>query len=378
MVTEKVEQTQFLGLRCLFGSYDEAHFLNHHWGQRVFHVSRGPSETFGNLFSLKDLDKTIGFSMTRDHVSLWQQGAWQSVVAKRSAKTLAEVYEAFQAGHPVKVDTLEMRHRPLGELVNTITREFGFAAEASIIGYPPGFLGEVLPVSGNEVFYAQLSGHVSWQVVSPIDDAWNGETSLGDSWYIPAQSKGCFKTGKSSAVFFIVVKVKAFSMFDLLEKAIARLSEKQVDFRKNLPFGLPLAPDTSAELAPYIRKKLVPHLKRLDWVGARDILNLDVIRQMQPLPNGHFPQMREVAAINEETLIERRPGMVAEMHFADDNVVFEFPGSFQVGPEKLFLAWDFFKTTESFKVKDIPGWYNMKEKIVCVQHLVRKGYLRIK
>jgi hypothetical protein len=44
---------------------------------------------------------------------------------------------------------------------------------------------------------------------------------------------------------------------------------------------------------------------------------------------------------------------------------------------KLFWAFDFVARTETFAVRDIPGWYSDDERVVVTRALVRAGFLGI-
>lgn len=272
---------------------------------------------------------------------------------------------------------MQLRHEPVGVLANALAQETGFLVEADLLAFPPGFSADRSVHPHHETLCLCLEGAVDFGLCSTSGERHPYPLRSGDALYWPKAWHGETQKVGNEGAFCLVVHIHAKSKRDLVVQALGLLAEKDVDFRRELPFGMPLSPGSPGQISGHLNKVLLPKLEALDWEAARAKLSLQTKRAMPPLPDGHFAQLNQIQAIHGDTLLERRPGMAGEMHFVGDQVVFEFPGAYQTGPEKMFLAMDFFQTSGRFKVKDIPGWYSEEEKVICARQMVRKGYLRI-
>ena len=376
---EAKKESRFASLTRLITPFDNNSFLRNYWAKMTLHVSRNDPQYFAPLFSLKQLDRAIGYSMAMDYVYFMKNGVTKPVFSPLNnvVKSLAEVYDEFSKGHSLMVRFIHLRCRAVGELNNAIATEFGFNAHTNVYALPPHADALEDVEMEKETFFLQIAGTMIWVLQTPGLDHQTVSAQPGDSLYLPAGTTIQTASAGNEVALVLGVKIQAKTYRDLVVQAIALLAEKDAELRKDLPLGMVLASDREEELRFQIQERLIPKLTGLDWETAKNGLSFTMKSLIPPLPDGHFPQLRHVKDIGLETMVERRPGAVGELRFLGNLAEFQFPGNYQTAPEKMFLAMDFVKTNKKFKVKDVPGWYSENEKIIWVQHLVRKGFLRI-
>lgn len=352
------------------------HFFSHYWGEKSVHIPRTKPDYFSNLFSIKHLDHIIGYSMTRDHVFFIKEGVAETI-SEEKRPSLAEVYAQFSKGWPLLIRGIHLQWPALGAMNSALAEELGFKVRTDVRILPPSAESQCSNATRVDTLFLQIAGEIGWELETPGQESQAPQVKAGDTLYVPKGTRVKQTILGDGLAAFLEIHIFAKTNRDLLVMAIELLAEKEIPFRKGLPLGSPLCPGGEAEMGAYLQKVLIPKLKGLDWEAAKAALAFKVKEELTPLPDGHFLQMRHVDDIHLDTVVERRPGATGAMRFFESNVELQFPGHYQHGPDKMFLAMDFVIETKKFQVKDIPGWYSDKEKLLWVKHLVRKGYLRI-
>jgi len=354
---------------------DYQRFLKDHWSKKTCLIARDNPGHFSALFQASQVDDLLGHAMTNDNVQM-DKGYELPATPGKSKWPAGEYYQALIAGSILRIQSAHLCCRSLGVFNASLAKDTGFAVETDVLVLPPRSEPKPIQQTAGESFLLQIQGETLWQTLGG-DGEMETELVAGHSFYAPkGTSLRAIETGEKPSIC-LLVQIRAMSYLDLLKQAIAIHADKDLSFRKGLSLGMPLLREKACLLQPYFDENLWPELDRLAWDTAQTRLSSAAKSAMHPLPDGHFAQMAEVDGIGLDTRVERRPAMTGEMVSVENTLEFQFPGHLQTGPEKMFLAMDFFKSNPSFLVKDIPGWYNDDEKILCVRHLVRKGFLKI-
>jgi hypothetical protein len=102
------------------------------------------------------------------------------------------------------------------------------------------------------------------------------------------------------------------------------------------------------------------------------------VADMGAVPDGHFRQVEERAAIAADTWLAKRPGMTCRVLGQGLRVSIQFPGNTISGPRHILPTLHFIARTDTaFTVDDLPGDYSQEGKVTLVRRLVRGGLLRV-
>lgn len=355
-------------------------FLDERWGLRPLHVRAERPERFSALFSLQELDRVLGFAFTDEDIELLENGTRIALGTRREDKTtLPGFYEHFRRGRAILVREAHIRCKPIAVLANALARELGVIVTGDVLVAPPRARELPAPRPSGASLILQVSGTSTWRSAPGVDDPAvalpPAALAAGDVLYLPRVSAHVAEVADQPAVC-VVFSLQIKTWADLLLKAVEVASERNIELRRAVGFGAPLCPP-APHMQTHFHELAGAALRGISLEAVRTALSCEQKDDMPAIPDGHFAQMRHVDGIDGESLVERRLGAVGELRFVGDEVEFFFPGNYQRGPEKLFLAMEFMKEQPRFRVKDIPGWYTESEKILIVQHLIRRGFLRL-
>ncbi len=376
------------------GSAIGPEFADRFWGQKNCHVQRAMPDDFSSLFSFEDLDRLIGYSASNDGIKFFKDGDWSEpeIMRGRNRTSLPKFYDLFAKGYGILIRQMEQRWRPIVELAGEMNQAFGLATEFDLFAALGDCGAGSFPL-GSETFILQIKGGSTWiekddrQNIHQKKSAKKSNlardpylefnVNAGDTLYLTEESERRVRF-PAGPCLLLIARVEGISWEDFFVRAVISASQKDRRLRLSLPFGTLLDPNQKGRIVGNCQSFFSEIARDLNPESEYSALSFEQKEKMSPVPDGHFIQINQVDGIDGETLVEKRPGAVAEMKLGDNLAELQFPGDYLFGPEKLFLAMDFVKDTDAFKVKDIPGWYTDREKVLFVRHLVRKGYLRLR
>ena len=123
----------------------------------------------------------------------------------------------------------------------------------------------------------------------------------------------------------------------------------------------------AAAIAEQLDPELVERRRRRRFLDTR-----------RPILEDGLSQLRALAALDADTLLERRETVIADVEEVHGAVALVFEGKeirfpAQAGPELLACV----EFEEPFRAADLPGELDADGRLVLVRRLAREGFLRV-
>jgi hypothetical protein len=130
-------------------------------------------------------------------------------------------------------------------------------------------------------------------------------------------------------------------------------------------------PKTAASLVGALEAELAP-----ERVEARQRRRF--VDSRRPIREDGLTQLRALARLDTETLLERRETVIADLELRDGAVLLRFEGKEirlpgHTEPEVVACH----ESEEAFRVGELPGDVDEAGRLVLARRLVREGFLRI-
>ncbi len=387
-------------LETLLAPVSKAAFLGEYWEKQPLHVSRDDADYFADLLSLARLDELLGYAAAAKTVKLTSRKDGKNADTahlKGAANRLAKIYDRFYQGATIILDGVHELWEPVARLSDQLVRDLEMDTLVNLYVTPRGAEGFDFHWDDHDVMVLQLAGNKRWflndsgprlprateepELVSqvgldPSTPSRELELQPGDLLYLP---RGTWHRARAleSASMHLTLGFVSRTWEHLLCGAVAGLAERNRPLRKTLPIGWHRDPDLIEATIEPCRSALADLLEPSHLEDALQLMGKGFIESLPVLPDGHFPRLDRIDEIGPETVLNKRAGSILLIRQEAEQVQLFFPGFSQTGPDKLGWAFEFMKSATNFAVRDIPGWFSLKEKILLVKHLVRKGFLTI-
>jgi hypothetical protein len=103
------------------------------------------------------------------------------------------------------------------------------------------------------------------------------------------------------------------------------------------------------------------------------------VKTRRPIRDDAFEQLRALEKLENDTPLERRRTVIAELSEAEDGLRLSFEGRDLILPAFLRDDLEFLLgTDEPFRPGDLPGRLDDESRLVLLGRLVREGLLRIR
>jgi ribosomal protein L16 Arg81 hydroxylase len=215
-----------------------------------------------------------------------------------------------------------------------------------------------------------------------IDEGGLGEPSQvvelgpGDLLYLPRGTVHQAETGARPSLH-MTVGIYPSQWVDLLVNALSVTAARDPRFRRSLPPGFLDHPERRQAMQDTFAELLRDFAASASTEGCYGLLADRLIRQSIPVPDGHFEQLDELAAIESDTLLVKRPRLKCRLIEDGDDAALQFPGNTVRGPAlyREAMLW-VARAAEPFRVRELPESLNEARKIDLARRLVRGGLLR--
>jgi hypothetical protein len=234
----------------------------------------------------------------------------------------------------------------------------------------------------HDVLVLQVAGQKRWLVYDPVFElplkhqrysaelGEPGATVLdltleaGDTLYLPRGWLHEALTSERDSLH-LTIGINTYTARDAVRAALDS-AEDDVALRRRVPDGGELGED----LLKLVEERLGP-----EPVGER--MRERFVNSRCPILDGQLEQLRRLDALTDETPLERRPSVIADLYAGADGFVLAFEGKRISFPERVGEELDFLVTTiDAFAARELPGALDEKSRIVLVRRLIREGFLR--
>ena len=388
--------TSSASLRRAIDPVASAEFLSDYWERRPLHLARGEAGRFDDLLSAHDAGRLVsepglrypGFRLVkagdrldvRDYtVDLpWRPQPFTGAADVR--RVLAE----FERGATVVLQALHRTWTPLAVYARELEACLGHPVQANAYLTPRRSQGLPVHHDTHDVFVLQVSGSKRWLVYEPVlplplkhqryspSLGGPGEAILdvvleaGDTLYLPRGWLHEALTSDEDSLH-LTIGVNVVTWLDAFRAALERC-EHDLEFRRSLPADGEGGDDLLERLAERLGPGEIARAARERFVKRR-----------RPILDGQLAQLRALDGLSADSLVERRPTVIAELVEREDGAVvllFEgrrvaFPPHARAEAEHAAVA------EEPFRPRELPGRLDEAGRLVVVRRLVREGFLRL-
>lgn len=330
-------------LAWLVAPMDPGRFVSQHLEKKHLIAGEPDAARFRDLLSLEDLDVVLGqYGVRFPDVRLVRHEddlPHQDYVYKDNLVDPMRVARLFAEGATVIFGGLHDRHEPVRRLCTAVSQRASLKTQANIYLTPPHSQGFDAHWDTHDVFVLQIEGTKEWRIYDggpehPLGGqkfdpekhsagAVTDEFTLraGQILYIP---RGVMHAAAATddVSLHITLGVICYTWSELLSDCLAELLERSPTWRENLPLGFGAEPDMSvARLEQELRARLSGFV---DQVDVREVVSSrmqQVENQHRPRVGDHLRQALASAALSDEHVVERRPGLPSRLELRGDRAI---------------------------------------------------------
>jgi hypothetical protein len=292
------------------------------------------------------------------------------------------VLAEWERGATIVLQALHLTRPALGAFCRSLEETLGHPAQANAYYTPRAAQGLPVHHDTHDVFVLQVAGEKRWLVYDPArelplkDQRYSPEVGPpgaavedrvlrpGDTLYLPRGWLHEALTSESDSLH-LTIGVNVVTWLEAFKAALEELGD-DVRFRRSWQ-----SPERVDDLLDALGERLgraaVALRARKRLVGTR-----------RPIREGQLTQLRALDDLDEDSLIERRPTVLAELLERDGGVALVFEGRTVTFPahardEVVAVA----QADGAFTARELPGSLDDGSRLVLVRRLVREGFLRI-
>jgi hypothetical protein len=366
-------------------------FLAERWERRPLHVARGEPGRFDDLLSARDAERLVtepglrypAFRLVKAGAKL-EPGdytvdlPWRPVPFAGTAD-VAQIAREWEEGATIVLQGLHLNWAPLAAYCRELEARLGHPTQCNAYWTPRGSQGLPVHHDTHDVFVLQVSGRKRWLVYEPVlelplkDQRYTPalgapgqvvldvELGSGDTLYLPRGWLHEALTSDEDSLH-LTVGVNVVTWLAAFRAALDRCAD-DVEFRRSLPADGDGAEPLLERLAERLEPEEVAADARRRLLGSR-----------RSVLDGQLSQLRALDALTVETVVERRPTVIAAL----DGGRLSFEGKRLAFPEHALPELEALVSAESsVRPADLPGRLDEAGRLVLVRRLVREGFLRL-
>lgn len=373
---------------------DVDRFRSQLWGRRS--LLRPPAipvaDTYADLLSLRDVDTLLtGTSLRVPMYRLVNGGT--PVPEPRHTRTVtiggvrmegvadpAAVLEALDDGATLVLQGLQRYWPPLGRFVRELEMELGHPCQVNAYLTPPGAQGLAVHSDEHDVLVLQVHGSKSWEIhPAPAEPAGSPREVVlrpGACLYLPEGTPHAARAQEQFSLH-LTIGILTLTWRSVLEAAVRRIPPTSLEER--LPLGFP----TDDRMAAVIADRLAQWGGQLAAVDAEAVHTelAEDFATTRPRPlGGNLLDRVALPALDDTTLLRRRPGALAEMRPAidgDDRVRLLIGDRELRLPARIAPAVAVVAARTELRPGDLADLLSASSRLVLVRRLVREGLLEV-
>jgi Cupin superfamily protein len=369
-------------------------FLGDYWEQKPLVIERGEHGRFDDLLSTADVERLICSTGIRHPAfRIVKEGAkfdvreltidlpWRPASFTGTAD-VDRVLAEFEQGASIVLQGLHYTWLPLALFCRGLEGTLGHPVQANAYYTPRAAQGLAVHHDTHDVFVLQVSGEKRWLVYEPVlelplkDQRYSralGEPGepvhdltlrAGDTLYLPRGWLHEALTSETDSLH-LTIGINVYTWLDAFKAALASCSD-EVGFRRSVGEDGTLP----AGLVETLESRLGP-----DAVRRRRRTRLVATRK--PIRDGQLSQLHALERVGPETVVERRPSVLADLEESDGALTLAFEGKLVRLPAHARAeVTHAFAATEPFRPRELPGDLDEHGRLVLVRRLIREGFLR--
>lgn len=374
-------------------------FFQDYWEAKPLHIQRNDPAIFSSFFSVREMDRFLGFLSESARVKLVKSDADKEERSdgfyKAGLHNLSEIYHSFNNGHSIVVDSLHTIREPVSRLCANITLATGIPTQVNMYITPPGATGFNCHWDDHDVMILQIEGDKTWSLfdfgpelprphvlkegqekLEPGEPSQRIVMRPGDVLYLP---RGRFHqaTAQEDISIHLTMGFLVHTWEHLMVAAIQALSKKRPELRKCLAPGWFSNPASVLERAREFSGLEDQLLEPDNLKEAMATLNDALVKTMWPLPDDHFSLTRTIPGIGLDTCLEHRLGPLTSLRRHQEKLLLRFPGGCHIEPSTHGKALEFARRKTRFTPREIPGDHDDEQKLALARALLSKGFLKI-
>jgi hypothetical protein len=368
-------------------------FAREHWERKPLHVARVDPGRFDDLLSAADAERLVTEPGLRHPAfRLVKAGArldvrdytvdlgWRPVPFAGTVD-VGRVAAEFEGGATIVLQGLHLNRRPLAEYCRALEAWLGHPAQANAYLTPRRSQGLPVHHDTHDVFVLQVSGRKRWLVYEPAlelplkhqrygpelgephDPVLDVALAPGDTLYLPRGWLHEALTSDEDSLH-LTVGVNVYTWIDAVRAALTRC-ERDVEFRRAAS-GNGTVETLLKRLGEELSPARIEEDRRARFLATR-----------RPVLAGQLSQLRALDRLRAETLVERRPTVIADLvDEPDGRVALVFEGKRVCVPSHGRAALEELLSDGVSTVGDLPG-LDQAGRLVLVRRLVREGFLQV-
>lgn len=367
-----------------------------HRDRRPLIVARGEPGRFDAVLSDAAVERLVcetairmpAFRLVKDGAQL-PAAAYTRDIPWRPASfagtaVVDRVAEEHAAGATIVLQALHLHWHPAAVYCRGLEIALGCPVQANAYCTPAAAQGFAVHHDTHDVFVLQVSGHKRWRIYEPVvelplkDQRWSSDAAAGigeplhditlragDTLYLPRGWPHEAAAADADSLH-ITVGLHPPTRLDAVRAALAECGE-DVEFRRAL--------DASGELPAALVERLASRLRPGDVARRARQRFLDGRRAIL---DGQLSQLRALDRLTSETLLERRPTVIADLEpRPDGGVALRFEGKLVAFPAHAAdEVAAVHAATAAFTAAQLPGRLDGAGRLVLARRLVREGFLR--
>lgn len=370
-------------------------FLTEYWERQVLLIRRHDPGYYGDLLTLEDIDSVITtLSLDNREINM--------VDARRELKPQdysypsgmidpARLFQLFADGATVILPQLQLRVPALAALCRGMEAELSHRFQTNIYMTPAGGAQGFRPhYDSHDVFVLQVAGSKAWKIYdTPVELPSRAQEfdpagytvgaptqefvlEAGDMVYIP---RGVVHDAVSTDAISLHITLGAMvkTWGDLLAEALSDATLADPAFRRSLPPGFAQPGFDRGSVGA----TLANLLQRLAGLTDPDRLFErfadDIVSTRHCLIPGQLEQVKNLASLEDATVISPRPGLLYRLSEAGDQVVLSCYGNDITFPASILEPLRFALDSDEYAIGDLPGPLDGDGRVVLIRRLVREG-----
>jgi bifunctional lysine-specific demethylase and histidyl-hydroxylase NO66 len=368
-------------------------FLEEYWERRPLAVERAEEGRFDDLLSEADVEEVVcsgalrypGFRLAKAGEQL-RLGEYARDVPWRPAPfsgmaDVERVLAEWERGATIVLQGLHLTRPTLGAFCRSLEETLGHPAQANAYYTPRAAQGLPVHHDTHDVFVLQVAGEKRWLVYEPAlelplkEQRYSTELGEpgaavedrvlrpGDTLYLPRGWLHEALTSESDSLH-LTIGINIVTWLDAFKAALEELGD-DVRFRRSWQ-----SPEPLEDLVDAFRDRL----------GGAEVTRRArerLVRTRRPIRDGQLVQLRALDELDEETPLQRRSTVLAELVERDGGIGLLFEGRTVTFPahareEVVAVA----RAAEPFTAAELPGSLDDASRLVLVRRLVREGFLQ--